>query len=202
MLNDLKDILVGNEDLIGAFVTEFKAEVAQLRKQRGARERQGQKELNKVNTAIKRCLVFITEGDGDPGLVRNELHDLEARKLSLERTLDAMHEKQPVEIHPNMADLYHKKVMELQFLLADEAARTQAMDVIRSMIEKIEVHAGQEPGKPAVILVGALAQILAFTQQKTTAASSSGDGGRVLMVAGARSLPFRTPVSTFIAPPT
>jgi len=84
-----------------------------------------------------------------------------------------------------MADLYHKKVMELQFLLADEATRTQAMDVIRSMIEKIEVHAGQEPGKPAVILVGALAQILAFTQQKTTAASSSGDGGRVLMVAGA-----------------
>ncbi len=85
-----------------------------------------------------------------------------------------------------MANLYRKKVSKLQTLLTDETARPRAMDLIRSMIERIEVHAGQEPGKPAVILVGALAQILAFTQQKTTAASGSGDGGRVLMVAGAR----------------
>jgi len=35
-------------------------------------------------------------------------------------------------------------------------------------------------------MVGALAQILAFTQQKTTAASSSGNDGTFLMVAGAR----------------
>ena len=56
------------------------------------------------------------------------------------------------------------------------------------MIEHIEVHAGAERGKPDVILVGALAQILAFTQhnkQTKTAASGAGDGGRVLMVAGA-----------------
>ena len=57
------------------------------------------------------------------------------------------------------------------------------MDLIRSMIERIEVHVGQVRGKPDVILIGALAQILAFTQQKTTAASNSGDDGRVLMVA-------------------
>ena len=54
------------------------------------------------------------------------------------------------------------------------------------MIERIDVHAGQERGKPEIVLIGALAQILAFTHQKKTAASCSGDGGRVLMVAGAR----------------
>jgi hypothetical protein len=36
-----------------------------------------------------------------------------------------------------------------------------------------------------VIVVGGLAQILAFAQQKTTA-DSLGDGGTFLMVAGAR----------------
>ena len=185
VLTGLKDILLGNEDLIEAFVTEFKAEVARLRKQRGTRERQVQKDLNKVSTAIKRCLTFITEGDGDPGLVRDELRDLEVRKRDLERTINAVHEEQSVELHPNMADLYHKKVTELQSLLTDETARPQAMELIRSMIEHIEVHAGKERGKPDVILVGALAQILAFTQQNNTAASN-GDGGRVLMVAGAR----------------
>ena len=183
VLTGLKDILLGNEDLIEAFVTEFKAEVARLRKQRGTRERQVQKDLKKVSTAIKRCLTFITEGDGDPGLVRDELRDLEVRKRDLERTINAVHEEQSVELHPNMADLYHKKVTELQSLLTDETARPQAMELIRSMIEHIEVHAGKERGKPDVILVGALAQILAFTQQNNTAASN-GDGGRVLMVAG------------------
>ena len=136
VLAGLKDILLGNEDLIEAFVTEFKAEVARLRKQRGTRERQVQKDLNKVNNAIKRCLTFITEGDGDPGLVRDELRDLEVRKRDLERTLAATHEEQTIELHPNMADLYRKKVMELQSLLTDETARMQAMELIRSMIER------------------------------------------------------------------
>ncbi len=49
----------------------------------------------------------------------------------------------------------------------------------------IEVHAGEEPGKPGVTLVGALAQILAFTQRNNTA-TSNGSDGRVLMVAGGR----------------
>ena len=84
-----------------------------------------------------------------------------------------------------MADLYRKKVSELQTLLTDEATRPQAMDLIRSMIDHIEIHVGTERGRPDVILVGALAQILAFTQQNKTAASNGSDG-RVLMVAGAR----------------
>jgi len=68
------------------------------------------------------------------------------------------------------------------------------------MIDHIEIHVGTESSRPNVILVGALAQILAFTQQNKTAASNGSDG-RVLLVAGARSLPFRTPVSTFLSLP-
>ena len=185
VLTGLKHILLGNEDLIDTFVTEFKAELARLRKQRSVHERHVQKDMNKVNTAIKRCLTFITEGDGNPGLVRDELKDLEARKRDLERTLTANHDERAVEIHPNMAELYRKKVTELQALLADETARPQAMDLIRSMIDHIEIKGGTERGRPDVILVGALAQILAFTQQNKTVASNGSDG-RVLMVAGAR----------------
>ena len=184
VLTGIKDILLGNEDLIDAFVTEFKAEVARLRRQRGTRERQTLKGLNKVNTAIKRCLTFITEGDGDPGLVRDELKVLQARKRDLGHSIKSTNEEAAVEVHPNMAELYRKKVTKLQRLLTDETTRPQAIDIIRSMIERIEVRAGQERGKPDVILIGALAQILAFTHQMTTAASCSEDGGRVLMVAG------------------
>ena len=52
------------------------------------------------------------------------------------------------------------------------------------MIDHIEVHEGEKRGNPDVVLVGALAQILAYAQESKTAVSAR-DGGRVLMVAGA-----------------
>ena len=51
------------------FVAEFKAELNRLSKQGGIHERPIQKGINKVNAAIKRCLNYIIQGDGDPGLV-------------------------------------------------------------------------------------------------------------------------------------
>ena len=66
-----------------------------------------------------------------------------------------------------------------------DATRPQAMDIIRSLIDRIKVAEGEERGKPDVILVGALAAILAFPQ-KNTAALISENGGRVFLVAGAR----------------
>jgi hypothetical protein len=185
ILTGLRDILLGNEDLVEAFVAEFKAEIVRLRRQRGSHERQVQKELNKVNRGIKRCLSFITEGDGDPGLVRDELRSLEDRKHTLEHTLAATHQEHEVALHPNIAELYGRKVTELKTLLMDESSRPQAMELIRSLIERIEVHKGEERGNPEVILIGALSEILAFTQSKTTA-SPNGDSGRGLRVAGAR----------------
>ena len=88
--------------------------------------------------------------------------------------------------HPGMAELYRKKVSELQTLLMSAETRTRAMELIRSLIERIEVFPGQKRGNPEVTLIGALAQILTFGQTKTTTATSLEDDGRVLMVAGAR----------------
>jgi hypothetical protein len=197
VLAGLKDILLGNEHLIKAFAMEFKAEVARLRKQRGARGRQAHKDLDKVNVAIARCISFITGGDGDPGLVRDELRTLVARKRELEQAKAAKQVDQVIEVHPNMAELYARKVMQLQSLLTDETTRPQATELIRAMVVRIDVRAGEERGKPEVILEGALAQILTFVQQSKTAASmtqSVGGGGRVLMVAGAGFGLYRTSV--------
>ena len=183
VLTGLKDILIGNEELIKTFADAFKAEVTRLRKERGSRDRQVQKDLNKIDMSIRRCMTFITEGDGDPGIVRDELRSLEARKRDLERTLGASLGNGSVEVHPNIGELYAKKVGELPALLTDDATRPQAMDIIRALIDRIEVAEGAERGKPDVILAGALAAILAFTQ-KNTAALISENGGRVLLVAG------------------
>ena len=58
--------------------------------------------------------------------MRDELRNLEARKRDLERRLASSGEEGMIEVHPNIADLYRRKVMELQTLLADETARPQA----------------------------------------------------------------------------
>jgi hypothetical protein len=59
---------------------------------------------------VKRCLDFITGGDGDPGSVRDELRRLEARKRDLDADLMARHDSEGIVIHPNLPELYRNKV--------------------------------------------------------------------------------------------
>mgnify|MGYP006426938195 CR=1 FL=1 len=53
VLNGLEEILVGNEDLVGIFVEEFRTEVSRLRKQRYGHERALLKDMQKVERGIK-----------------------------------------------------------------------------------------------------------------------------------------------------
>jgi site-specific DNA recombinase len=183
VLNGLKDILIGNEVLIDEFVAEFKRELTRLRKQSHGVSRRLIKDLQQVERGIKRCLDFIIGGDGAPGSVRDQLRRLEARKREIDADLKVQQGDMELAIHPNLPDLYRRKVASLQQVLAEEAARPQVVEIIRSLIDRIEIHPGEERGHCEVLIVGALAQIIAFAQQKTTAASSRG-GGTSLMVAG------------------
>jgi site-specific DNA recombinase len=183
VLKGLRDILLGNEGLVNEFADEFKRELARLRKEGDGANRQLLKELQRVERGIKRCLEFITGGDSDPGSVRDQLQRLEARKREIDVDLKARRADTTIAIHPNLPDLYRKKVAGLQQMLSDEMARPQVVEIVRSLIDRIEIHPSQKRGQCEILLVGTLARILAFAQQKTTAASRGGDG-TFLMVAG------------------
>jgi site-specific DNA recombinase len=183
VLNGLREILLGNEALVDEFAAEFKRELNRLRKERLGSSRQLLKDLQEVKRGIARCLDFITGGDGDPGSVRDQLLRLEARKREINADLKPLERDTEIAIHPNLPELYRRKVAALQQALGDEATRPHAVELIRSLLDRVEVHPSQERGRCAVTIVGALAQLLAFAQQKTTAASP-GDGGTFLMVAG------------------
>ncbi len=185
VLKGLSDILLDNEHLIDEFVTEFKRESARLRKARSTTQRQLARELQQIERGIKRCVEFVVSGDGDPGSVRAQLRELENRKRELIPELESSQRLGETELHPNLPDLYRRKVAELGKVLSDEVTRPQAFEIIRSLIDHIEVTPGEKRGQCDVLVVGALAQILAFAQQKTTAASLE-DNGTFLMVAGAR----------------
>jgi site-specific DNA recombinase len=182
VLNGLKDILLGNEVLLDEFAAEFKRELVRLRKEGLGASQRLLKELQQVERGIKRCLDFITGGDGDPGSVRDQLRHLEARKREINADVKGQQADMNIAIHPNLPELYRRKVTGLQEVVRDEATRPQAVEIIRSLLDRIEVYPGKARGHCEVMIVGALAQILAFAQQKTTAAS--GGGGTSLMVAG------------------
>ena len=186
VMDGLKSILLGQEDLIEEFVIAYKAELKRLQGTRSSDQARLTKELARITTGITRCLEFITGGDGDPGSVRTTLRELEARKGNLERQLSARINDAAISFHPNIPDLYRRKVNELQNLLEDETSRDQATLIIRGLIDHIEIHAGTKRGHPDVILVGALASILDFASsgQDKTAMSMGTGGCRVLMVAG------------------
>jgi hypothetical protein len=107
--------------------------------------------------------------------VRDELRRLEACKRDLDAALMARQDSEGIVIHPNLPELYRKKVGKLQQALQYEATRPQVVETIRSLVDRIEVSPSQARGHCEVTIVGALAQILAFGQ-KTTAASTGGGG--------------------------
>ena len=186
ILTALKDILFGREDLIAEFAASFREEVQRLRRSRHQNADAHRKELEKVNRSIERALAFILEGDGDPGSVRAKLKELEARRRDLERQLTQEDPTPTLEIHPNLGELYRRKVEELDVLLTYEASRSQAMEIIRSLVQRIEVSLGAKRGEAQITLYGALASILDFAIEAQNAkATANGGFGRVLMVAGA-----------------
>jgi site-specific DNA recombinase len=191
VLNALRDILLGNEALVAEFAAEFKRELKRVQRTSGAAVRNLHKERQQVERGIKRCLDFIVGGEGDPGSVREQLRQLEGRQRELSIELEGQ-TPVAVAIHPNLPDLYRRKVAKLQQLVSDEATRPQAVEIVRSLIDRVEVHPGRERGKCELTVVGALAQILTFAQKKATAGQSRPDGGTSLMVAGARNHLYRT----------
>jgi hypothetical protein len=121
--------------------------------------------------------------------------ECDARKRDLERALNQADPTPKLEIHPNLGELYRRKVNDLETLLQDEDTKPQATDILRSLIQRIEISAGPTRGHAEVRIFGALASILDFALESTNAKATA-DGGlfRVLMVAGAHSLQCRKTV--------
>ena len=66
--------------------------------------------------------------------IRATLEDLEAQKRKLTHQLKLQTEEDKIALHPNIGELYSRKVEDLQALLKNEATKLQATEVIRSLI--------------------------------------------------------------------
>ena len=119
-----------------------------------------------------------------------KLLTLETRKEELELHLESAKDPEPL-IHPNLAEVYRKKVADLHKALHGENEKAEAFDLIRSLIEEITL--APENGELRVNLRGELAGILNLCSDKQKPASQTRNGlQQIKMVAGARSHLYRT----------
>ena len=183
----MKEILLGREELLQTFASSFHDETVRLRRERNQQTEASQKELIKVQRSIDRCLDFITGGDGAMDTVRKTLAQLEISKETILASLEQLAPPVKVDNHPNIGHLYQRRIEQIVKLFSDEDTQQEAVTIIRSLIDRIDITPGESRGKPKVELIGGLAAILQLTisGHKKTAIQEDSGICRVLMVAGA-----------------
>ena len=115
--------------------------------------------------------------------IRNTLEELEVQKRALTRELSMQTEEDKIVLHPNIGELYARKIGDLKSLLQNDGTKHQATEIIRSLIEKIVVSPTGQRGKSDVVLHGALAPY-SHTQRRRSKRRVTSGVGRVLLVAG------------------
>ena len=105
--------------------------------------------------------------------------------MSVTRKLSLQTKEDKIVLHPNIGELYARKIGDLKSLIQNDTTKHQATEIIRSLIEKIVVSPTGQRGKSDVVLHGALASILAYANDTAQSGVVSSGVGGVLLVAGA-----------------
>ena len=165
---------------------EFHAEVNRIVKQQNAEQKALSRELHKVNSRISSMLKAIEDGMYARSM-KARMEDLERQKVELDDALREAPIPPDLHLHPSLSQVYADKVAHLEEALDDPEARAEAMEVIRSMIDRIELTP-VEDGLRAE-LHGDLAEIVAACETVDGKKELPGNiipGCQFSVVAGAR----------------
>ena len=155
----LKQRLLAPE-LVEQFVRDYVTEVNAANRERGARQAGLQAEANKLARQLRTLLDLIKDGHGGPAMVK-ELQEVEGRQGVVAAEISAAGTPEPVPVlHPNLPELYRRKVEALEAALGDPATAAAAAEALRGLIEAIEVFPGERRGEVSVQLRGDLAAFL------------------------------------------
>ena len=123
----------------------------------------------------------IAEGLRTPGLL-GQLQGIEAERDRLAATL-LEPAPTPVRLHPDLPELYRRKVVQLREALADPAIRDEAVDLLRGPLSKVTVQPGE--GHVDLVVEGALTAMRDLGNGSRAEAFASCSGSTVKVVAGA-----------------
>ncbi|MPZ40925.1 MAG: recombinase family protein [Rhizobiales bacterium] len=136
----------------------YAEETTQLSRERRASSDADRLELTKIERSMKEIVGAIEEG-GYTRMLTHRLKELEARQEVLQQRLARAPEPLP-DIHPNVAEMYRRKVERLAEALSHPKDRHEAAEAIRGLIERITLTPRAKRGQIAVTLHGELGSIL------------------------------------------
>jgi DNA invertase Pin-like site-specific DNA recombinase len=157
ILDGLKDRLMAPE-LVKEFIAEFHREVNRLSRKREIDSGLQRRELEEVNRKLRGLIEAIAEGLRAPGL-QAKLDELEHRKIALEAELAAA-PPSALRLHPNVAEIYRRKVADLQAALAEPKAQAEALEILRGLIERVVLHPAEKGFE--IELVGEIAAMVSL----------------------------------------
>ena len=149
--------------LLAEFCDEYSRHLNKLRAEKNASLVAAQDELARLTKQRENIIQAIK--DGVPATeVKDDLARIVMRREEVE-TLLAGTTEEPVLLHPNMGAEYRKQVANLAQVLNREENRGEAADILRSLVDRIELRPNQQ-GKLEIDLYGDLAGILTLAAKK------------------------------------
>ena len=186
ILDGLKHQLMDPE-LFKTFVEEFTRELNRLRISLSLDTEAKKTELVRIEGQIDKLVTAIADG-ADAVALNTKLKELEARKDTVENELAQAPEDILPLLHPNMAELYRRKIGTLTSLLQEPETKDEAFETIRSMIDVVRLV--PDSGKLRIDLTGEIAGILSLCDQsKSPGQNGQAHAEQIKMVAGACNTP-------------
>ncbi|MCH8999065.1 MAG: recombinase family protein [Proteobacteria bacterium] len=191
VLDGLKEKLI-EPKLVEAFIKEFNAEIARQGAERQTDRRHDEAKLRDVEKRIE-AIVFAIEQGVLTETTRDRLLHLESQKKTLKAGLAKLTPAPYPALHPNLVGLYKRKVAALEEALADPEIRSEAGEILRGLVDRIEVtpapdttgNSGGDDPVPdaesstqssgvAVILYGELAAVIGLAEENETIENKQG----------------------------
>lgn len=171
--------------LCAEFCEEYTRQRNRLRGEKNAHLAAAKAEFGKLVKERENLIQAIK--DGVPASeVKDDLARVVSRREELE-TLLATTKEDPVLLHPGMAEHYRQQVAALAEALTADETRAEAADLLRALIDRIELTPDEESNKLEIDLYGDLAGILGLAAKRSGPLDESDPSVvQVKMVAGAR----------------
>ncbi len=161
VLETLKDHLM-HPDLVKAFIAEFHAEANRIAAEGEQQAIAKRTQLADVTRRLDGLIDAISDGLRSPGL-KAKLDQLEAEKAELEREVAEAPKPVP-RLHPNLAEIYRRKVADLRTALEDPDLRQEALTILRSLIVSVTVSPEEDGFE--VVFEGEIVRMIGLPEDK------------------------------------
>ena len=159
---------LASPDLLAEYVREYHRAYTELRDSTARRRADLTKRLAKLKTDIKRAVAAVMENPRSKAL-QAQLGELEDQQDEIEAALGNLEPPPTIELHPNVGEVYRRKIRDLKAALdqADDDSRAEAYQAIRELVEKVVIRPSG-PRRPVQIEIrGQLATLLRASKEGT-----------------------------------